>query len=430
MNNNYIIGQLTQATDLLNELKGYLIGNSFISQQLNFIPKSSGKKVINFKNDILGQNKEAYSNIGKGEEENMPGCLSLRKDGRWMGRFYFMGKQQCVYARSKTECSKKMRERKADLTKSLKNSPVPSKKKSLNEFFDFWVNNFKAQRVKESTLLKTKEVYTRYIRYTLGELKIDKIDYLMIQKFINDLTAYSAKKLTLQILKELYDILYKEKQVAKNPTNLVFVPKKNKESIVKEKKIKEVITSVDEEIIFNCCKKGSPIHLALKFILYTGLRRGECLGLQWKNVNLEENKIYIDRQWNLVLGRISEPKTANSIRYVPLFDDAKMILTELNKKPHSNEDYVFNNAKNITQRTCELSRDSCVHFSVHTLRHTFATRCYAAGVDPKSIQMLLGHESVDTTLNTYVHLIKQTDEDVLKRMRDFFINNNIINDIR
>lgn len=71
-----------------------------------------------------------------------------------------------------------------------------------------------------------------------------------------------------------------------------------------------------------------------------------------------------------------------------------------------------------------------IRFSVHTLGHTFVTRCFAADVDQKSIQMLLGHESVDTALNTYVHLIKQTDEDVLKRMRDFFINNNIINDIR
>jgi len=62
----------------------------------------------------------------------------------------------------------------------------------------------------------------------------------------------------------------------------------------------------------------------------------------------------------------------------------------------------------------------------YALRHTFASRLYAAGVSDKAIQDILGHEKVDTTLNVYVHLLKKEDSELIQRVREFFVNNNII----
>ena len=91
---------------------------------------------------------------------------------------------------------------------------------------------------------------------------------------------------------------------------------------------------------------------------------------------------------------------------------------------------MFLNLQRLTQQPSSLPKKANAYFTVHTLRHTFATRCYSTGVNPKAIQILFEHESVTTTLNTYVHVIQNTGKEILERMRVFSINNNIINDIR
>lgn len=111
---------------------------------------------------------------------------------------------------------------------------------------------------------------------------------------------------------------------------------------------------------------------------------------------------------------------------MPILPEAREILVEMIKSPHEDEDFIFPDMKRLSQRISILSNKLNIPFSTHTLRHTFASRCYAAGVDPKAIQTLLGHESIDTTLNVYVHLLKSVDEELLSRIRDFFIENKII----
>lgn len=358
----------------------------------------------------------------------MKGSVSYRSnDNRYMGRFYFLGKRYYVYGKSRTECWNKIRTKRKELQNETRTDTTISRNMNLNTWFEFWVDNFKKQEVRESTHAKIKENYNRYIKNTLGKKRIRNIDYIDVQKFINDLNAYSAKQKCMQILKEVFDLLKKEKYISKNPMNLVVMPRRNQESkVIKKTTDREVITSVEEKEILNSFKKGNILKHAIKFILYTGLRRGELLGLIWDNVDFEKNRIYIDRQFNLAVKKVTKPKTENANRYVPLLPEAREVLLKLKKTRNKDVDQVFPNIERLTQRMSYHSNRIGIHFSPHKLRHTYASRLYAAGVDPKAIQHLLGHESVDTTLNVYVHFIKEVDRDLLKNIRDFFINENVI----
>ena len=422
----YIIETINGLIKTLNDVKGYALAKDYTE---NYKPKPVFRNnVIKFKDLTQNTFNSKTRDLVKTKEsdEEMKGSVTYReKDKRYMGRFYFLGQRYYVYGKSETEAWNKIRAKRKELKEVKREDNTISKNMALNTWFDFWSENFKKQEVRESTYSKINENYDRYIRDTIGKKKINSIDYITVQQFINGLNAYTPKKKCMEILSQLFNLLVKEKYITKDPMNMVIMPIKNKESKVIDKKNK-IITSTEEGVIFESLKEKDMYYYAIKFILYTGLRRGETLGLIWKNVDLDNNKIYIDRQYNNAVKKITEPKTPNSVRYVPLLPEAREVLLDLTKEPHFDNDFVFPKLQRLTQRTSYLSNKLGIHFTVHTLRHTFASRLYAAGVSDKAIQDILGHEKVDTTLNVYVHLLKKEDSELIQRVREFFVNNNII----
>ena len=420
---------MQEALDILLDAKGSYLMKKLLVEKTKPTFKNN---IIKFKdlqqNNTFNSKTRDLVEKKESEEEEMKGSVRYRpKEKRWEGRFYFLSKRYYVYAKTETECWQKLRAKRKELKEEKREDTTISKNMTLNTWFDFWSENFKKQEVRESTFSKLNENYDRYIREVIGKKRITNIDYIDIQKLINSLTAYTPKEKCVRILKEVFGLLVKEKYISKNPMNLVVMPKRNTESKVLLKKTDAgVITSIEERKIFDSFSEKNNVYYAVKFILYTGLRRGEALGLIWSNVDLDNNRIYIDRQYNVVVKKITEPKTINATRYVPLLPEAREVLMELIKQPHYDTDEVFQDINRLTQRISYLSKKLETPFTAHILRHTYASRLYASGVDSKAIQMLLGHESVDTTLNTYVHLIQNVDKELLKRIREFFINQNII----
>lgn len=129
--------------------------------------------------------------------------------------------------------------------------------------------------------------------------------------------------------------------------------------------------------------------------------------------------------------RIGPPKTKKSYREIPMTEDCAEMLKELKKKVELGKlvqeefkDFVFINRKgtptknstydaNIAKLTKQAGMEN---FSMHTLRHTFATRCIEAGMRPKTLQQILGHSSINITMNLYVHV---TDDEKMKEMQKF-----------
>lgn len=148
--------------------------------------------------------------------------------------------------------------------------------------------------------------------------------------------------------------------------------------------------------------------------LTTGMRRGEILGLQWKDVNLDTGELHIRRQ---VVKKgaqtlISKPKTKSSIRTILLPPRMVEILAELKKTATC--DWVFpspvkegepRNPDSLYGRFQKiLQRAQCKKVRFHDLRHTFATMALENGMDIKTLSAMIGHISTETTLNIYSHI--------------------------
>ncbi len=185
---------------------------------------------------------------------------------------------------------------------------------------------------------------------------------------------------------------------------------------------KKIITLNDYEIktIEKAAKNSNDIKVfAILFVLFSGLRIGELCALQWKDIDIKNKIIHINKTLIRVKNKdttnknktkiiIDSPKTQNSIRNIPINN---AILPYL-KKFQKNENCYFLTGKNTFITTKKyylfyldfLKSLSIRKYKFHILRHTFATRSLLCGVDIKSLSEILGHSSVKTTLDLYVHV--------------------------
>lgn len=123
------------------------------------------------------------------------------------------------------------------------------------------------------------------------------------------------------------------------------------------------------------------------FLLLTGCRRSEALGVLWSDVEPDKNRLHV-----------RGTKTDLSDRYIPLFPELKKLLDTI---PHKSEK-IFNHYPNYVTRTF---KKLCPAHKLHNLRHTFATRCLECGISMKVVQTWLGHARLDTTASIYSHLL-------------------------
>ncbi len=153
--------------------------------------------------------------------------------------------------------------------------------------------------------------------------------------------------------------------------------------------------------------------------LYTGMRIGEICALQWKDVDLENKLLHVNKTLQRIYIKdfdggstskviIASPKSQKSVRDIPICSSLFSLLEQLNCDDCEN--YILTGTKNFIEPRAYrkhyeafLKRNNIRHINFHGLRHTFATSCIESGADCKVVSELLGHASVNTTLNLYVH---------------------------
>ena len=185
---------------------------------------------------------------------------------------------------------------------------------------------------------------------------------------------------------------------------------------------KEALT-IDVQKKFIEYAKGQSYENQFRFILQTGLRTGELVGLKWEDIDFSKKAIRIQRsmEYRYSVGewRIGEPKSKAGYRTIPLTDEAIRILTEQKEKNKNIKkiqeewsDFIFLSRKGEPVKNsaydaalfkiCDKAKIN--RFSMHVLRHTFATRCIEGGMMPKTLQKILGHSNIGITMNLYVHI--------------------------
>lgn len=389
---------------------------------------------------------------GKGEW-----CFSQRKDGLWTARKQFGykpdGKKNIVafYGKSKTI----VRNKAADYEKNLSdNRSQHIKKNTVYEYVQEWIENYKKLSVKPSTYDGLEDsLNVRLKPFDIANVQMCNLSVGLCQTYINELTQ-SEKKYSIATIRKSYNLLnacFKHAvgvgDIEKNPMEFVNMPSPNAVQ-TKEKDI-QYFSEEQAKIIIKeatrTCKNGVPKHrygYTICLLLYTGMRIGECLGLRWCDVNFENNTLTIDNTILLVKNRDGKttskrvtidvsPKTKKSIRQFKLSNNAIETLKrirELNiyyNLPVAENNFIVisksgchASARNITRtlkailKNCDFTNEE-KKYSLHSLRHTFASILLAKGADIKAISELLGHEKTSTTYDIYAHLIaNQKDEAV------------------
>ena len=323
-------------------------------------------------------------------------------------------------------------------------------KMTVNEWFDFWQTNL-LTGLAPNTVRNYRERYERNAKAILGELLLTEVKPMHCKAVFNGMTGTYAGSTIRQAYIALGSMFKAAKEnglIEKHPMDGVRF-----DSPIKA--VDEIhFLTVSEQKAFLEVAKHSHNYAQYALILETGLRTGEVIGLTWDAIDWENHTLTVNKtmefrhkqhEW-----RAGPPKTKKSYRTIPLTDTAYQILRDLylgreyrKEAPELDKeltyidrrtakqaklhmrDLVFINyrtgmpAKNSSYDThlyklCD--RAGIEHFCMHALRHTYATRAIESGMQPKVLQKLLGHASIKTTMDRYVHV---TDDSMFQAVRQF-----------
>lgn len=330
----------------------------------------------------------------------------------------------------------------------------------LDNWYEKWMNIYKYDSIRDNTKRAYNQVYQKHISPILGNYNIQDITQLQIRELLKkkkkDGLGYETRNKIKILLVDIFNKAMIDQFVNRNPAKGITVKRDEERDV-------QVLSLEDQIAFFDCCK-GTFYDNFFNVALQTGMRIGELAALRWKDIDWKNNVIHVTR--TLVYQKyedddkktfhFEDPKTNTSTRDIPInkkcsiflkkqFMQKKVIETKapLVKKPDKQfQDLLFTTKFNTPLNSqiiwdaiekivneVNMTRDYTEElemFSCHCFRHTFATRCFEAGIKPKTVQKYLGHATLQMTMDLYTsvlqeHMSSEMDklDDIFEKMEDY-----------
>lgn len=346
--------------------------------------------------------------------------IYLRKDGRLEGRF-----------------NKRIIEEKKHYEYAFGNSCGKTEKKQQNAFSKNTISNQKngdlfaelaeewlilrSPQLKASSIAKYTNMLDLYLLPILGDKHISDISRSDIIQLSRDLLTTGGAKASglapktvnsvLSLMRNVMEFAAREKDISTTDAKMI--------SVKQNQKPMRILSKAEQQRLNKYLwENPTPCNIGILICLYTGMRIGEICALTWADILIEDQCVYVHQTMQRVQVKkeskkktavvILPPKSSCSNRKIPIPDKINRLLQKHRK---NNNAYLLtglahsyieprnmeNKFKMVTKK-CDIND---IHF--HSLRHTFATRCVELGFDFKSLSEILGHASVNITMNRYVH---------------------------
>ena len=282
---------------------------------------------------------------------------------------------------------------------------LPAQAILFRHYTETWLRTYKEGMLKPTTLAGYRCNLNKHIYPALGDCPLPDITTDMIQKFLTDRQHLARNTLhtMLVLISEILDSAVEDGIIPRNPalSKRVFIPS--------EKKTKRKALTLEEvQDVIRQLYKAEDIsdRRLLALMLFTGMRRGEILGLKWEDIDFEKGTISVNKAVSYTSNQpiLSSTKTKNGVRVIPLNPQLKELL-----KPLEAEGFVIGGDMPITKMVyIRMFRNIQKNFDLHgatahVFRHSYLSLLNQAGVDPKTIQAIGGHGSFLMTYDLYVH---------------------------
>mgnify|MGYP000991010393 CR=1 FL=1 len=339
-------------------------------------------------------------------------------------------KYKSIYAK-KNEKNKLLAKMRDALAALGKGEYVDPSGKQLYAWCKEWFEIYKKPSIRDNTREKYLTSLARLKRYPIANMSLKNINQEFIQQFYNTLSDEGFSEETIKATHSLINGALEKaeelKMIIKNEARKVQIPKNN--LIESDDKEAKALAEQQEIDFLNELGQRSKYYMYALFMLNTGLRPGEALALNRKDVNLAKktvnvNKTYLERQKKIQ----NTPKTASSRRTVPIPENIIPLLKEyMLKQPKQKPDDPLFQTETGKRPTMSYLRKrfksagkaiGCDWVNLHTMRHTYASKLFKNKIDIKIISKLLGHKDVSTTYDIYVHFIDNIVEDSVQVLNE------------
>jgi integrase len=377
------------------------------------------------------------------KERRQYGSGSVYQDARgiWRARCPRPNATTPKYFSGKTEAIVKKKLRDYQKSEEFLGSDSYSTQ-SVKRYAENWLLLYKKNSMKASSFDRVEGMINNNIVPEIGNIQMDNITSRHCQQLINDLQsngmAFNTIKKIYNTMNNMFTKAYNLGDIKKNPMDTVDMPSSH---LFAKKPIRALTEDEEnkmlEEIERVWKSSGKPIYTykeLYKLILHTGMRCGEAVALNVEDMDLDEKTNFVHKTALFVKTRdesgkpdggskqvVNEsPKTSKSNRKIPLNKTAfAAVKTLIDANPDSSYIATTSQGTRVSYYTIEkqfkrlMQNCGIESATVHTLRHTFATRLFEKGADVKTVSTLLGHSSVKITYDTYVHVIKEKQSDVV-----------------